>query len=95
MSWRPSESDGSSPEIEAACRRIRDERMPEVKIIQTMQRLMPRLLFQRTPWSRFLVGGSRRCSSAGILQLMAGFGAGRFTQGTTRVTLAVQCSSSR
>ena len=81
---------GSSLEVEAACRRIRDERLPEVRTIQTMQRLTPRVLFQRTPWSRFLVGRvAPMLERAGLRQLIAGFGASRFTQGTTRVELSV------
>ena len=64
--------------------------MAELKTILTMQRLMPRVRFQRTPWSRFLVGRvAPVLERVGILQLMAGFGAGRFTQGTTRVTLTL------
>ena len=80
----------SAAELEAACRRIRDERLPEVRTIQAMQRLMPRVLFQRTAASRFLVGRiAPLLARLGLLQLLAGFGAGRFTQGTTKVELSV------
>ncbi|MGH0028231.1 MAG: FAD-dependent oxidoreductase [Myxococcota bacterium] len=81
---------GTPLEVAAACRSIRDERLPEVKTIQAMQRLMPRVLFQRTPWSRFLVGRvAPLLAGVGLLPLMARQAAGRFTQGTTQVELRV------
>jgi len=81
---------GTPLEVEAACRRVRDERMAEVKVIQSLQRLMPRVIFQRTPWSRFLVGRvAPLLSGIGLLPLIAGAGASRFTQGVTHVELQV------
>ena len=81
---------GTPLEVAAACRRIRDERLPEVKTIQTMQQLLPRVLFQRTPWSRFLVGRvGPALLRVGLLPLMARSAARRFTHGTTGVELRV------
>jgi 2-polyprenyl-6-methoxyphenol hydroxylase-like FAD-dependent oxidoreductase len=81
---------GTPLELAAACRRVRDERLPEVKVIQSLQQLMPRVIFQRTPWSRFLVGRvAPLLDRLGLLPLLVGAGARRFTQGTTRVELRV------
>jgi 2-polyprenyl-6-methoxyphenol hydroxylase-like FAD-dependent oxidoreductase len=81
---------GTPLEVAAACRRVRDERLPEVKVIQSLQRLLPRVIFQRTPWSRFLVGQvAPLLNRVGLLPLLAGAGAQRVTQGTSRVELRV------
>jgi 2-polyprenyl-6-methoxyphenol hydroxylase-like FAD-dependent oxidoreductase len=81
---------GSSLEVETACRRVRDERLPEVQTIQQMQRMAPRVLFQRSPWSRLLVGRiAPVLARLGVLERLAGAGARRFTLGTTQVELRV------
>jgi 2-polyprenyl-6-methoxyphenol hydroxylase-like FAD-dependent oxidoreductase len=43
-------------ELDAAARRITDERLPEVKTIQRIQQIPPRVIFQRTAASRLLLG---------------------------------------
>jgi 2-polyprenyl-6-methoxyphenol hydroxylase-like FAD-dependent oxidoreductase len=43
-------------ELDAAARRITDERLPEVKTIQRIQQIPPRVIFQRTVASRLLLG---------------------------------------
>ena len=42
--------------LDAAARRVAEERLPEVRTIQRLQQLPPRVLFQRTPVSRLLLG---------------------------------------
>ena len=73
----------------AACERIRDERLPEVRVIQRLQQLPPQILFQRSAISRFAV---RRVLPAlarsGALPLVIGLAARRFLFGTTEVRLS-------
>jgi len=42
-------------ELDAAARRVQQERLPEVRTIQRLQQLPPRVLFQRTAGSRLLL----------------------------------------
>ena len=63
---------GEGPaELDAAARRVVCERLPEVKTIQRIQGLPPKLLFQRSRASRFLVGSVlpllARTGLAGVL----------------------------
>jgi 2-polyprenyl-6-methoxyphenol hydroxylase-like FAD-dependent oxidoreductase len=75
----------------AACRRIRDERLPEVRVIQGLQQLPPRFLFQRTAASRFTVRWLLPAlARAGVLPLLIGFAARRFLFGATEVRLRGQ-----
>jgi 2-polyprenyl-6-methoxyphenol hydroxylase-like FAD-dependent oxidoreductase len=77
------------PAVLAACERINRERLPEVRVIQRLQRVPPRFAFQRTAFSRFAV---RRLLPAltrsGLLRVLIGFAARRFLFGVTRVRLA-------
>jgi 2-polyprenyl-6-methoxyphenol hydroxylase-like FAD-dependent oxidoreductase len=72
----------------AACQRIAAERLPEVRSIQRLQRIPPRVIFQRNAVSRFIV---RRVIPAlarsRVLSLLVGTGANRFFFGTTPVKL--------
>ncbi len=82
---------GAGPEdLDAAARRVRDERLPEVKTIQRLQGAPPRFLFQRTPASRFLV---RRVlpilARTGLFRIPFTLAFRRFALGTTRVQLQV------
>ncbi len=80
---------GGEPDaLDAAARAIAQERLPEVRTIQRLQQLPPRLLFQRTVASRLLVGS--------LLPLLVRTGAAavlfrstfrRFAEGTTPVKL--------
>jgi 2-polyprenyl-6-methoxyphenol hydroxylase-like FAD-dependent oxidoreductase len=48
---------GAAPDaLDAAARAAAAERLPEVRTIQRLQQLPPRVLFQRTPASRLLLG---------------------------------------
>ena len=81
---------GLPADIAAACRRTERERLPEVRTIQRLQRVPPRILMQKTPASRFVV---RRVlptlARVGALALpLVGF-ARRFARGTADVTLRV------
>jgi len=83
-------ADGATPEaLDAAALAIQDERLPEIREIQRLQRLPPRVLFQRTAASRFFV---RRVLPllvrTGVAGRFVGGLAQRFTQGVGRVELA-------
>ena len=75
-------------ELLSACQRINRERLPEVKVIQRLQSVPPRFMFQRTVATRFAV---RRLLPAlarwGVLPLVIGIAARRFLFGTTEVRL--------
>jgi 2-polyprenyl-6-methoxyphenol hydroxylase-like FAD-dependent oxidoreductase len=75
----------------AACERINGERLPEVRAIQRLQRIPPRVIFQRNAISRFVV---RRVIPAlarsRVLPLLVGTGANRFFFGTTEVRLTAR-----
>jgi 2-polyprenyl-6-methoxyphenol hydroxylase-like FAD-dependent oxidoreductase len=80
---------GAAPGVlDAAARRVRDERMPEVETIQRLQQIPPRVLFQFTPVSRFLM---RRVAPLlarlGLGTSLFGLAFRRFANGTTRVKL--------
>ncbi len=75
-------------ELDAAARRVRDERLAEVREIQRLQQLPPRVLFQGSWLSRLLVGHVApllartplpRWALRSVFQ--------RFAEGTTRVEL--------
>jgi 2-polyprenyl-6-methoxyphenol hydroxylase-like FAD-dependent oxidoreductase len=70
----------------AACERINRERLPEVRLIQRLQRVPPRVIFQHTAVSRFIV---RRVIPAlarsGVMPLLFGIAARRFLFGATEV----------
>lgn len=74
----------------AASERIAAERLPEVRAIQRLQQIPPRVIFQRNALSRFAV---RRVIPAlarsRILPRLVGSGANRFFFGVTDVRLAV------
>jgi len=74
--------------LDAAARRVASERLPEVKTIQRLQQLPPRVLFQRSLASRFLVGSVlpllARTGLAGVL-FRSSFR--RFALGTVDVKL--------
>jgi 2-polyprenyl-6-methoxyphenol hydroxylase-like FAD-dependent oxidoreductase len=75
--------------LDAAARRVTQERLPEVRTIQRLQQLPPRVLFQRTRASRLLVGSVlpllARSGLAGVL-FRSTFR--RFALGTVDVKLA-------
>jgi 2-polyprenyl-6-methoxyphenol hydroxylase-like FAD-dependent oxidoreductase len=74
----------------AASERIAAERLPEVRAIQRLQRIPPRVIFQRNAVSRFIV---RRVIPAlarsRVLPRLVGTGANRFFFGVTEVRLSV------
>jgi 2-polyprenyl-6-methoxyphenol hydroxylase-like FAD-dependent oxidoreductase len=51
------EASGSPEAIDAAARRVQDERLPEVSAIQRLQQIPPRILLGQTWWGRLLAGG--------------------------------------
>jgi 2-polyprenyl-6-methoxyphenol hydroxylase-like FAD-dependent oxidoreductase len=72
----------------AACERIRDERMREVRVIQGLQQVPPRFLFQQTAASRALVRWLLPAlARIGLLSALAGLTARRFLFGATDVRL--------
>jgi 2-polyprenyl-6-methoxyphenol hydroxylase-like FAD-dependent oxidoreductase len=72
---------GDAAALDQAAQRIAEERLPEVRAIQRIQQLPPRVLFQRTGASRLLVGR--------VLPLLArtGLAAVLFRQGFRRFAL--------
>jgi 2-polyprenyl-6-methoxyphenol hydroxylase-like FAD-dependent oxidoreductase len=80
---------GAGPEeLDAAARRVRDDRLPEVKTIQRLQGLPPRFLFQRTPGSRFVVRHVLPAlARTGLFRIPFALAFRRFAQGTTPVVL--------
>ncbi len=79
-----------APTLLAACRAIRDERMPEVRFIQRLQGVPPRFLFQRSAFSRFAVERLLPfLARTGVLPLLFGAGAQRMLHGVTDVKLRV------
>jgi 2-polyprenyl-6-methoxyphenol hydroxylase-like FAD-dependent oxidoreductase len=76
-------------DLDAAARRVCDERLPEIREIQRLQKVPPRVLFQRSAGSRFVV---RRVLPllvrTPLPRLLAGVLARRFTEGTTEVRLS-------
>ena len=79
---------GEPSALDAAAKRINAERLPEVRTIQRLQQLPPRVLFQRSEASRFLLGSVLpllvRTGLAGVL-FRSTFR--RFALGTARVKL--------
>ena len=74
----------------AASRRIRDERLPEVRAIQRLQGVPPRFLFQRTAFSRFAIAHLLPLlAKTGVLPLLFGAVAGRMLHGVRKVKLSV------
>lgn len=80
---------GSTPgDIDAAARRIQQERLPEVAAIQERQQAPPRVLFGRTWWSGFIVGGLLPLLvRSGIARVAFGSVFRRFATGITTVRL--------
>jgi 2-polyprenyl-6-methoxyphenol hydroxylase-like FAD-dependent oxidoreductase len=76
------------PALLAACRRIERERLPEVRAIQRLQQVPPRVLFQKSAASRFAVRWLLPAlAGSGILSLVLGVAARRFLFGVTNVEL--------
>jgi 2-polyprenyl-6-methoxyphenol hydroxylase-like FAD-dependent oxidoreductase len=79
---------GEPGALDAAARRVAEERLPEVRTIQRLQQVPPRVLFQRSAASRVLTGNVLpllvRTGLAGVLfrSLFR-----RFAEGTTPVEL--------
>ena len=72
----------------AACRRIQEERLPEVRTIQRLQQLPPRVLFQRSALSRVAVRWLLPALvRSGVLPLVASRAAQHFLFGATVVRL--------
>jgi len=79
---------GGAAALDAAARRVAEERLPEVRTIQRLQQLPPRFLFQRTPASRLLVGGVLPLLvRSGLASVLFRSTFRRFALGTTEVKL--------
>jgi 2-polyprenyl-6-methoxyphenol hydroxylase-like FAD-dependent oxidoreductase len=78
-------------ELLAACRRIQEERLPEVRRVQKLQGVPPRALFQRTRLSRFAVGHLiPLLAKTGVLPWLFASVARRMLYGVTEVRLKGQ-----
>jgi 2-polyprenyl-6-methoxyphenol hydroxylase-like FAD-dependent oxidoreductase len=76
--------------IEAACRAVRDERLPEIRTIQDLQQRAPRVLFQGSPAVRAAVRYILPLAArTGLAQRVGAFLFRRFAEGTTDVQLRV------
>jgi 2-polyprenyl-6-methoxyphenol hydroxylase-like FAD-dependent oxidoreductase len=74
--------------LDAAAKRVQDERLPEVEAIQALQRRAPNVLFQRTAFARFVIGViAPFLARTGLLLPLAGNVVRRFANGTTQVVL--------
>ncbi len=79
---------GDARAVLEACERINRERLPEVRVVQRLQRVPPRFMFQRSAPARFFVNRVvPALARAGILPLVIGLGARRFLFGVTDVRL--------
>jgi len=79
---------GGPAELDAAAQRVVAERLPEVKTIQRIQQLPPRVLFQRTRASRLLVGGLLPLlTRSGLAAVLFRSSFRRFALGTADVKL--------
>lgn len=83
------EAGGDSEAIDAAARAFQAERFPEVETIQTMQRVPPRIIFQRTWWARWLLASVPTLARLQTLSRRGGPIVGRFAFGVEDVTLRV------
>ena len=79
---------GSHEAIDAAAKRIELERAPEVKRVQSIQALPPKVLLRKTWWAEALRQLPRLLRYAPV-QWLAGRLAKPMMSGTTEVTLKV------
>ena len=79
--------DPSPDHLDAAARRIQDERLPEVIAVQQLQQGPPRVLFQTAWWSGIALTVAPWLFRLGLPQRFLRPTLLRFTQGVTNVTL--------
>ena len=79
----------SADALDAAAARVQEERLPEVSKIQRMQKVPPRLLFQRSLWARTILSALPLLVRMGIAQRGFRFLLRRMAHGLTRVRLEV------
>lgn len=75
--------------IDAACRRVEALRLPEVRTIQRLQALPPRVIFRRTWWARLVLELVPRLLGSDIARARRGAAFRRFAFGVTEVRLRV------
>lgn len=78
-------------DLDRAALLVQNERLPEIAEIQTLQRRLPRILFQRTLLARVLTRTVLPLAvRTGLAALFAGTVLSRFANGVTSVELAPQ-----
>jgi 2-polyprenyl-6-methoxyphenol hydroxylase-like FAD-dependent oxidoreductase len=76
-------------EIDETARRVQEERMPEVREIQTLQQIPPRIIFGEHAWNRILLGSLLPfLVRTGIPRLLLASTFRKFALGVTEVRLA-------
>jgi glycine/D-amino acid oxidase-like deaminating enzyme len=75
--------------LDAACRRVEALRLPEVRTIQPLQALPPRVLFRKTWWARLVLELVPRLLGSDIARARRGTAFRRFAFGVTEVRLRV------
>jgi len=86
----PALESGADPAaLDAACRRVETLRLPEVRVIQRLQALPPRILFSSAPWARFALHLLPRLLGSDLARARGGTIFRRFAFGVTEVRLRV------
>lgn len=86
----PALESGANPAaLDAACRQVEALRLPEVRSIQRLQALPPRILFRRTWWARLVLELVPRLLGSDITRARRGSVFRRFAFGVTEVRLRV------
>ncbi len=83
------EAGGDREAIDAAARAFQAERYPEVETLQAMQRVPPRIIFQRTWWAKWLLAAVPTLARLQTLSARGGPVLGRFAFGVEDVKLRV------
>ena len=81
---------GAAPAaLDAACQRVEALRVPEVRAIQRLQALPPRILMSRAAWARLALRLLPRLLGSDIARARGGSVFRRFAFGVTEVRLRV------
>ena len=83
------ESGGAPAAIDAACRRVEALRLPELRVIQRLQALPPRILFSSAPWAQLALRLLPRVLGSDVARARSGAIFRRFAFGVTEVGLRV------
>jgi 2-polyprenyl-6-methoxyphenol hydroxylase-like FAD-dependent oxidoreductase len=86
----PALESGADPDVlDAAAQAFQKERYPEVELLQRMQRIPPRLIFERSWWNRWVLAVLPTLARLQLLFPRGGPAIERFMFGVTDVELRV------